>query len=191
MTEINSENEMYGELEQVLISEEQLQARIKELGQQIGRDYAGKTPIVIGILKGSALFMTDLVKSIPVHLTIDFMAISSYSGTTSTGVVKIVKDLTENIEGRHVIIAEDIIDTGLTLNYLLKSLKQRNPASLTVCTLLNKEARRLMPVEDVGYIGFDIDDHFVVGYGLDYMQKFRNLPCIGVLKPEVYQKFSA
>lgn len=188
--EINSDSEMYSQLEQVLISEETLQQRIRELGAQLGRDYAGKTPIVIGILKGSALFMADLVKATPVHLTMDFMAISSYSGTTSTGVVKIVKDLTENIEGRHVIIAEDIIDTGLTLSYLLKTLKQRNPASLKICTLLSKQARRLMEVEDVEYIGFDIDDHFVVGYGLDYMQKFRNLPCIGVLKPEVYQKFS-
>ncbi len=184
----NTDTEMHRELESILISEETLQARISELGQEIGRDYAGKVPVVIGILKGSALFMADLVKATPVHLTLDFMGISSYGGgVKSTGVVKITKDLEENIEGRHVIIAEDIIDTGLTLNYLTKTLKQRNPASLTVCTLLNKQARRLMEVEDVGYKGFEIDDHFVVGYGLDYMQKFRNLPCIGILKPSVYQ----
>lgn len=185
------DSEMHQQLESVLISEEALQARISELGQQIGHDYAGKTPLVLGILKGSTLFLADLVKAIPVHLTLDFMGISSYAGGThSTGVVKITKDLEENIEGRHVIIAEDIIDTGLTLNYLTKTLKQRNPASLTICTLLNKQARRLMEVEDVGYIGFEIDDHFVVGYGLDYMQKFRNLPCIGILKPDVYQTHS-
>lgn len=186
-----TDSEMHQELESILIPEEQLQARIAELGQELGRDYAGKVPIVVGILKGSALFLADLVKATPVHLTLDFMGISSYAGGThSTGVVKITKDLEENIEGRHVIIAEDIIDTGLTLNYLTKTLKQRNPASLTICTLLNKQARRLMEVEDIGYIGFEIEDHFVVGYGLDYRQKFRNLPCIGILKPEVYQKFS-
>lgn len=184
----NTDTEMHKELESILISEEVLQARISELGQQIGRDYAGKVPVVVGILKGSALFMADLVKATPIHLTMDFMGISSYEGgLKSTGVVKITKDLEETIEGRHVIIAEDIIDTGLTLNFLTKTLKQRNPASLTICTLLNKQARRLMEVENVAYKGFEIDDHFVVGYGLDYVQKFRNLPCIGILKPSVYQ----
>jgi len=187
---MNTDSEMHRDLESVLINEDQLQQRIRELGAEIGRDYAGKTPVVVGIMKGSALFLADLVKAIPIHLTLDFMGISSYSGgTQSTGVVRITKDLEETIEGRHVLIAEDIIDTGLTLNYLTKTLKQRNPASLKICTLLNKQARRLMEVEDVGYRGFEIDDHFVVGYGLDYMQKFRNLPCIGILKPEVYQKF--
>ncbi|MGV3523425.1 MAG: hypoxanthine phosphoribosyltransferase [Candidatus Sericytochromatia bacterium] len=179
---------MYRDLESILISEAQLKARISELGEQIAKDYAGKLPVVIGILKGSAIFMADLVKATPMHLTLDFMGISSYGGgTKSTGVVKLTKDLEETIEGRHVIIAEDIIDTGLTLNYLVKTLKQRNPASLKICTLLNKQARRILEVEDVAYKGFEIDDHFVVGYGLDYMQKFRNLPCIGILKPSVYQ----
>lgn len=188
---MNTDNEIFRDLETILISEEELQSRIGELGAQIGKDYAGKTPMVVGLLKGSALFMADLLKSIPIHVTMDFMAVSSYGGgTQSTGVVKIIKDLEENIEGRHVLIAEDIIDTGLTLNYLMKSLRQRNPASLKICTLLNKQARRLMEVEDVQYKGFEIDDHFVVGYGLDYMQKYRNLPCIGVLKPEVYRKYS-
>ena len=184
----NSDNEMYQALESIMISEAQLQARIQELGVQIGKDYAGKVPVVIGILKGSAIFMADLVKAIPVHVTLDFMGISSYhGGTKSSGVVKITKDLEETIEGRHVIIAEDIIDTGLTLSYLIKSLKQRNPASISICTLLNKEAHRKMVVEDIKYVGFDVEDQFVVGYGLDYMQKFRNLPCIGILKPSVYQ----
>lgn len=184
----NSDNEMYQALESIMISEAQLQARIQELGAQIGKDYAGKVPVVIGILKGSAIFMADLVKAIPVHVTLDFMGISSYhGGTKSSGVVKITKDLEETIEGRHVIIAEDIIDTGLTLSYLIKSLKQRNPASISICTLLNKEAHRKMVVEDIKYVGFDVEDQFVVGYGLDYMQKFRNLPCIGILKPSVYQ----
>ncbi len=187
---MNRDSEVFKDLESILIDEATLQQRIQELGQQIGQDYKGKLPVVIGILKGSSIFLADLVKAIPIHLTLDFMGISSYGGGThSTGVVKITKDLEETIEGRHVIIAEDIIDTGLTLNYLLKTLKQRNPASLTICTLLNKQARRILEVEDVGYKGFEIDDHFVVGYGLDYMQKFRNLPCIGVLKPSVYQKF--
>jgi hypoxanthine phosphoribosyltransferase len=187
---MNTDNEVYRDLESILINEEALQQRIQELGKQIGQDYKGKLPVVIGILKGSSIFLADLVKAIPIHLTLDFMGISSYGGgTQSSGVVKITKDLEETIEGRHVLIAEDIIDTGLTLNYLLKTLKQRNPASLKICTLLNKQARRILEVEDVAYKGFEIDDHFVVGYGLDYMQKFRNLPCIGVLKPAVYQKF--
>lgn len=187
---MNQDNEIYRDIEKILISEEQLQQRIQELGAQIGRDYQGKLPIVIGLLKGSSIFLADLVRAIPLHLTLDFMGISSYgAGTKSSGVVKITKDLEETLEGRHVIIAEDIIDTGLTLNYLLKMLKQRNPASIKVCTLLNKQARRLLEVDHVGYIGFEIEDHFVVGYGLDYVQKFRNLPCIGILKPSVYQKF--
>lgn len=187
---MNTDSEVYRDLESILITEEQLQARIQELGQQIGRDYKGKLPMIVGLLKGSSLFLADLVKAIPIHLTLDFMGISSYGGGThSSGVVKFTKDLEETIEGRHVLIAEDIIDTGLTLNYLTKTLRQRNPASLKICTLLNKQARRILEVEDVAYKGFEIDDHFVVGYGLDYMQKFRNLPCIGVLKPSVYQKF--
>lgn len=185
----NADKEMYRDLESIMISEEALQARIKELGAEIGKDYADKVPVVIGILKGSAIFMGDLVKAIPVHVTLDFMGISSYhGGVKSSGVVKITKDLEETIEGRHVIIAEDIIDTGLTLNYLIKSLRQRNPKSISICTLLNKEAHRNMMVEDIKYVGFEVEDQFVVGYGLDYMQKFRNLPCIGVLKPSVYQK---
>lgn len=185
----NSDNEMYQALESIMISEETLQARIRELGEAIGRDYAGKVPVVVGILKGSAIFMADLVKAIPIHVTLDFMGISSYhGGVKSSGVVKITKDLEETIEGRHVIIAEDIVDTGLTLSYLIKSLKQRNPESISICTLLNKEAHRKMVVEDIKYVGFDVEDQFVVGYGLDYMQKFRNLPCIGILKPSVYQR---
>lgn len=188
---MNTDNELYNSLSEILIPTDTLQARITELGMQIGQDYAGETPIVLGILKGSCLFMADLVRAIPIHLNMEFMGISSYAGgTKSTGVVKITKDMETNIEGRHLIIAEDIIDTGLTLSYLLKMLEQRNPASIKICTLLNKTARRIAEVDHIGYVGFDIDDHFVVGYGLDYIEKFRNLPCIGILKPEVYQNYS-
>lgn len=181
---------MYRDLSEVLLSEEQIRQRTHELGQQIGQEYQGQVPIVVALLKGSGIFIADLVRAIPIHLQMDYMGISSYEGGThSSGVVKITKDLEETIEGRHVIIAEDIVDTGLTLNYLLKTLRQRNPASLKICSLLNKPARRVMDVH-IDYQGFEIEDHFVVGYGLDYMQKYRNMPCIGILKPSVYQEAS-
>lgn len=186
---MNQDNPLYRDLAEVLISPEQIQARIDELGQQLAKEYRDKTPILLGLLKGSCIFLADLARAMPMHVKMDFMGISSYGNATkSSGVVKITKDLEENIEGRHVLIVEDIIDTGLTLTYLLKTLQQRNPASIAICTLLNKPARRLLEVE-VAYVGFQIEDHFVVGYGLDYMQKYRNLPCIGILKPAVYQKF--
>jgi hypoxanthine phosphoribosyltransferase len=175
-------------IESVLFSEEQIRDRIRELGDQIARDYAGKDVVLIGVLKGVALFFGDMMRAIDLPLEIDFMAVSSYGASTrSSGVVRILKDLDETITGRHVLIVEDIIDTGLTLSYLVRTLMERRPASLEICTMLDKPARRLVEVP-VKYVGFTIPDQFVVGYGLDYDQKFRNLPFVGILKPEVYSK---
>lgn len=163
-----------------LISEEQLQARIKELGAQISRDYEGKEIVVLCILKGGVMFMTDLVKYIDVPLKMEFMAVSSYGDEyKSSGIVKILKDLDEPIQDKHVLIVEDIIDSGRTLSYLKKMLTEREPASLKLCTLLNKEEERVAEVE-VDYSGFDIGNEFVIGYGLDYKQYYRNLPYIAV-----------
>lgn len=178
---------MINDVERILISEEQLAARIKELGEQITADYAGKEILAIGVLRGAVVFMADLTRAIKVPVAIDFMAVSSYgSGTDSSGVVRILKDLDENIEGRHLLIVEDIIDSGLTLTYLLENLKSRKPASLKLCTLLNKPERRKAVVQ-IDYNGFTVPDYFVVGYGLDFAEKYRNLPFIGILKPEVYK----
>lgn len=164
----------------VLISEEELHEKTKELGARITKDYAGKEITVICVLKGGVMFMVDLVKQIDLPLKMDFMVVSSYGDEfKSTGVVKIVKDLDEGITGKHVIIVEDIIDSGRTLNYLIKILKERNPASIEVCTLLDKPEQRIAKV-DVKYVGFEIDNHFVLGYGLDYKQLYRNLPYIAV-----------
>ena len=170
----------------VLFSEEQLQQRVCELAAQIDRDYAGKEPLLVSVLRGSFVFMADLVRHITLPCTVDFMAVSSYgSGTTSSGQVKIIKDLSEQIEGKDVIVVEDILDSGNTLSYLLKLLEARHPASIRLCTLLDKPERRTKPVA-VQYSGFTIPDEFVVGYGLDYDEKYRNLPYIGILKPSVY-----
>lgn len=178
---------MINDVERILISEEQLAARIKELGEQITADYAGKEILAIGVLRGAVVFMADLTRAIKVPVAIDFMAVSSYgSGTDSSGVVRILKDLDENIEGRHLLIVEDIIDSGLTLTYLLENLKSRKPASIKLCTLLNKPERRKAAVQ-IDYNGFTVPDYFVVGYGLDFAEKYRNLPFIGILKPEVYK----
>ncbi|QJW46186.1 hypoxanthine phosphoribosyltransferase [bacterium BFN5] len=178
---------MINDVESVLISEEKLAARIKELGEQITADYAGKEILAIGVLRGAVLFMADLTRAIKVPVAIDFMAVSSYgAGTSSSGVVRILKDLDEDIEGKHVLIVEDIIDSGLTLSYLLDNIKSRRPASLKLCTLLNKPERRKAEVH-IDYNGFTVPDYFVVGYGLDYAEKYRNLPFIGILKPEVYK----
>lgn len=166
----------------VLISEEDVNARIKELGEKISKDYEGKTVHLVCVLKGSVFFMSELAKRITVPVTIDFMSVSSYgNSTTSTGVVRIMKDLDETLENKHVIVVEDIVDTGNTLSYLLKSLSERNPASLALVTLLDKPDRRVAPVH-VNYTGFEIPDEFVVGYGIDYAQKYRNLPYIGVVE---------
>ena len=166
----------------VLMSEETVDARIIELGKQISEDYAGKSVHLIGILKGSIFFMCELAKRITVPVTMDFMKVSSYGdGTESSGIVKIVKDLDETLEGKDVIVIEDIIDSGRTLSYLLDVLGHRKPNSLKLCTLLDKPERRVVDV-DVDYVGFAIPDEFVVGYGLDYAQKYRNLPYIGVVE---------
>lgn len=167
---------------EVLISSSQIERRLNELGAEITRDYAGKEPLLVGVLKGVTCFMADLMRHVSLPVSIDFMTISSYEGDR-TGAVRIVQDLTENIAGRDVIIVEDIVDTGMTLQHLVKLLEDREPASLSVCALLDKRARRLVDTP-LTYVGFEIPDEFVVGYGLDYRQRFRNLPFIATLRPE-------
>ena len=175
------------DINQVLLSEEQLLERVRELGDRISTDYLGKDLVVICVLRGSFVFVSDLVRSIKIPLAVDFISISSYgSGTTSSGVVRFLKDLDEEISGRHVLVVEDIIDTGTTLKYLLENLQTRKPASIKVCTLLSKPERRKVEIE-IDYNGFVVPDHFVVGYGLDYAEKYRNLPYIGILYPKVYE----
>ncbi|MFP5504471.1 MAG: hypoxanthine phosphoribosyltransferase [Candidatus Sericytochromatia bacterium] len=178
---------MRDKIEQVLLSEQQIADRVRELGEQLTRDYQDKQNLLlIGVLRGVAVFFGDIMRQVDLELDIDFLSVSSYgSSTRSSGVVRILKDLDESITGRHVVIIEDIIDSGLTLSYLVRLLQERRPASLEICTLLDKPSRRLIEVP-VKYVGFTIPDQFVVGYGLDYDQKFRNLPFVGVLKPEVY-----
>ncbi|MDR7866770.1 MAG: hypoxanthine phosphoribosyltransferase [Sporomusaceae bacterium] len=174
------------DIKEVLVSTEALAARIKELGEAISADYAGKDILMVGVLRGAVIFMADLARAISRPVTIDFMAVSSYgASTSSSGVVKIVKDLDEDVAGRHLLIVEDIIDSGLTLKYLFENLKSRKPASVKICTLLSKPSRRKVDVP-VDYNGFTIPDDFVVGYGLDFAEKYRNLPYVGVLKPEAY-----
>jgi hypoxanthine phosphoribosyltransferase len=180
---------MHQDIEKTLLSEAQIAARVQELGKIIARDYAELGDLVmIGVLKGCTMFMMDLARAIDIPLSVDFIATSSYGhGTHSTGVVRLLKDLDMDIAGRHVLIVEDIIDSGLTLAYLHAQFLKRNPASMRICTLLNKPARRDPAVGlSVDYLGFDIPNEFVVGYGLDYAENYRNLPYIGVLKPEIY-----
>jgi hypoxanthine phosphoribosyltransferase len=170
----------------VLISEEELRCRIAELGARISADYGAGNPLLICVLKGGYMFLADLSRALTIRHGIDFMAISSYgNGTQSSGVVRLVKDLDYDITGRHVLIVEDIIDTGHTIAYLLENLRVRQPASLRICTLLSKPSRREVAL-DIDYIGFEIPNEFVIGYGLDYAENYRNLRFIGVLKPEVY-----
>ena len=177
---------MIQDVERILFTEEQLQKRVAELGAQITADYAGKNPVLASVLRGSYIFMADLTRQIKLPLTVDFMAVSSYgSGTTSSGQVEIRKDLSDSIEGRDLLIVEDILDSGNTLYYLRRILNARHPASIKICTLLDKPERRAKPIE-ADYKGFTIPDAFVVGYGLDYDERYRNLPYIGILKPEVY-----
>ncbi|MGZ6260033.1 MAG: hypoxanthine phosphoribosyltransferase [Candidatus Limnocylindrales bacterium] len=172
---------------EVLISEAQIQAKVAELAGHLSRDYEGLELTLVSVLKGSLPFMADLMRAITIPVQIDLMEVSSYGGTSTetSGLVRILKDLSSSIEGRHVLIVEDIIDTGLTLNYLHRYLRGKDPASLRICTLLDKPARRLVEIE-IDYRGFTIPDQFVVGYGLDFGEFYRNLPFIGVLKPEVY-----
>ena len=170
-----------------MIEEERVAARIRELGEAISQEYEGREIHLICVLKGGVFFMCELAKRITVPVTMDFMSVSSYgSGTSSSGVVRIVKDLDQPLEGKDVLIVEDIIDSGRTLGYLIEILKKRHPKSLRLCTLLDKPERRVVGNVQVDYCGFQIPDEFVVGYGLDYAQKYRNLPYIGILKPQVY-----
>ncbi len=179
---------MHDDIKTVLISEEALQAKVAELGAQISKDYQGKNLVLVSILKGSVVFMADLMRAVSIPCSIDFMVVSSYgSGTTTTGLVKIIKDLDEDLSGKDVLIVEDILDTGVTLSNLVPMLKMRNPNSVKICTILDKPSRRKADVQP-DYEGFQVPDEFVVGYGLDYDEKYRNLPYIGVLKPEVYAK---
>lgn len=177
---------MKRDIEHILITEEELQRRVAEMSREIGADYASKDPLFVGVLKGSFIFMGDLMRNMEGYCTMDFMAVSSYGNQSeTTGAVKINKDLSEDIEGRHVIIVEDILDSGVTLNYLIQYLQGRQPASIEIAALLDKPERRKKPVK-AKYIGFEIPDVFVVGYGLDFAERYRNLPYVGVLKPEVY-----
>lgn len=173
------------DISEVVLSEEDIDRIVTDLGETIRKDYEGKTPILVGLLKGSVLFMGDLIKKIDTHLEIDFMDVSSYVGTKSTGEVQILKDLSGSVDGRHILIVEDIIETGTTLNSIINLIKSRNAASIEIVTLLDKPVNRKLHV-DVKYIGTEIPDGFVVGYGLDFQERYRNLPYIGLLKPEFY-----
>ena len=175
------------DIQSVLVTEEELRETAQRLGQEITKDYAGKEILVIGVLRGAALFMADLIRYIDCYLEIDFMDVSSYgAATVSSGEVKILKDLDSSVEGRHILIIEDIIDTGQTLHYLINLFEMRQAASIKICSLLDKPSRRVMSDVKVDYVGVEVPDEFVVGYGLDYKQNYRNLPYIGVLKPEIY-----
>jgi len=176
---------MERDIQSVLMTEEEILAKVAEVGEQITRDFEGKNPVFVGVLKGCFIFMADLMRNVKVNCSVDFMAVSSYSGTSSTGAVKINKDLSENIEGRHVIIVEDILDSGVTLSYLKQYLLVRKPASISIVTLMDKPSRRKADIY-ADYSCFEVPDAFVVGYGLDYNEHYRNLPYIGVLKPEIY-----
>lgn len=179
---------MHKDVERILYTEEELRRRVKEVGAQITADYCGRQPMLISVLRGSYIFMADLTRSIDLDVTVDFMAVSSYgAGTVSTGQVEIKKDLSDSIEGKDLIVVEDILDSGNTLYYLIDVLKARKPASIRICTLMDKPDRRTKPIT-ADYVGFTIPDAFIVGYGLDYAEKYRNLPYVGVLKSSVYQK---
>ncbi len=179
-------NEMEQYIKEILIPQAKIQKRISQLAKQISADYTGKVPLIVGILKGAVFFVSDLLRNLSIPVKLDFMSVSSYSGTETTGEVKILKDLDIPIMGEHVIVVEDIVDTGLTIARLLEILEARHPASLRVCALLDKPSRRRVEVP-LHYVGFEIPDRFVVGYGLDYNQMFRNLPYIGVLDIESFR----
>ena len=181
---------MHEDIDEILITEEQLQAKVQELGAQITRDYQGKNLLLLGTLKGAVPFIADLARAVPLLIELDYMAVASYGDATqSSGIVRILKDLEGPINQKHLLIIEDIIDSGLTLHYLVDMLKRRNPLSLRICALLNKERERVKNIE-VDYQGFRIPDKFVVGYGLDYAQRYRNLPYIGILKSSVYEGYA-
>ena len=179
---------MTKDIKEILHTEEQITNKVKEIGKAISEDYKGKDLIIVGILKGSVIFASELIKNISIPCEIDFMAVSSYGNSTETsGVVRILKDLDHGIEGKDIIIVEDIIDSGVTLDYLLKYLKARKANSIEIVTLLTKPSRRMVDL-DVKYCGFEVPDEFLVGYGLDYAERYRNLPYVGILKEEVYKK---
>jgi hypoxanthine phosphoribosyltransferase len=179
--------DLVSDIAEVLLTEEQIAAKVVELGQTISRDYDGRELTLVSVLKGSLPFMADLMRRITLPLRIDLMEVSSYgTSTESSGLVRILKDLSAPIEGRDVLLVEDIIDTGLTLNYLIRYLKGKNPRSIKICTLLDKPARRLVEIP-LDYVGFEIPDAFVVGYGLDFNEVYRNLRFVGVLRPEMYE----
>ncbi len=179
---------MLNDMEKVLLSAEEIQEKVKELGSQISKDYEGKNLMLISILKGSIVFMSDLMRAITIHCKIDFMAVSSYGSSTKTsGVVRILKDLDIPLENYDVLIVEDILDSGMTLDYITKILNERHPNSIKICTLLDKPARRKIDIK-ADYVGFLVPDEFVVGYGLDYDERYRNVPFVGVLRPEIYTK---
>ena len=180
---------MRNDIKEVLLSEEQIQAKVKELAAQISEEYAGKDPVFIGVLKGVVVFFADMIRNIDIPCQIDFMNIASYSGTTSTGRTEIRKDVSVDIKGRHVVILEDIFDTGTSLTFTVNHLLNKEPASLKVCTFLDKPERRRPGVTlKPEYVGYTIPNEFVVGYGLDFNEHYRNLPYIGILKPEIYEK---
>ena len=178
---------MINDMESILLTEEQIRDRVAQMGAEISRDYADKDPLFVGVLKGCFVFMADLMRAVSVPCGMDFMVVSSYgSGVKTTGAVEIIKDLSQDIQGRHIVIVEDILDTGVTLHYLSRYLKNRDPASVTIATFLDKPERRRADVS-ARYVGFTVHDAFVVGYGLDYAEKYRNLPFVGILKPEIYE----
>ena len=180
---------MKNDIKEVLLSEEQIQAKVKELAAQISEEYAGKDPVFIGVLKGVVVFFADMIRNIDIPCQIDFMNIASYSGATSTGRTEIRKDVSVDIKGRHVVILEDIFDTGTSLTFTVNHLLNKEPASLKVCTFLDKPERRRPGVTlKPEYVGYTIPNEFVVGYGLDFNEHYRNLPYIGILKPEIYEK---
>ena len=179
---------MTNNIERVLLTEEQIQARIRQMGEELSREYTGKDPIFVGVLKGVVVFYADMVRQITVPCQFDFMWISSYSGTESTGHMEVKRDISQNVKGRHVVILEDIFDTGNSLQYTYEHLLKKEPASLKICTLLDKPERRKPGITvKADYTGFVIPNEFVVGYGLDFKEHYRNLPYVGVLKPEAYQ----
>mgnify|MGYP002748371211 FL=1 len=180
---------MHNDIEKILLSEQQIQTRIQELGEVLTKEYADKNPVIIGVLKGVVVFYADMIRRIQVPCQMDFMWISSYAGTDSTGKMLVRQDVSADIKGRHVLILEDIFDTGNSLEFTVNHLKKQNPASIKICTLLDKPERRRAGVTlKADYVGFTIPNAFVVGYGLDYNEKYRNLPYVGILKPEVYAK---
>ena len=180
---------MQNEIVEIMLTEEQIQNRVKELAAQLSEEYAGKNPIFVGVLKGVVIFYSDFIKNFTEHCQMDFMWISSYAGTNSTNKMKVLQGLSQNIEGRHVVILEDIFDTGSSLQYTYDYLLAKNPASLKICTLLDKPERRRAGITvKCDYIGFVVPNEFVVGYGLDFNEHYRNLPFVGVLKPEAYEK---